>query len=162
MMYRKGHVGTLLLVLGALILSVAGLFSFYSFGEDVRLKNVEFRELSLESKKMDSLIENGVQRIILSSLSLSKNSLAFEAKFNDSLKELAQAERVDSKYGNNNVFAKLANLDYILSYDGKEYTLNAKNLFYTVKSSNGLNSITRKFDLKVVFDKEKIISVKYE
>lgn len=161
-MNRKGHIGTLLLVLGALVLVTAGLFAFSSFGNKIKLKDAEFRGLSLESKQMDSLVKNGVREIVSKSILSSKDSSDFELSFNNSLKRLSEIERIGSTYSDNNVFAKIAKLNYILKNEGSNYTLEIKDLFYAVKSEDGLNVITRNFALRVIFDKERVVSVDYE
>ncbi len=160
-MNRKGHIGTLLLVVGALILVTTALYSFYSFGGKVKLKDSEFKGLSLEAKQNNFLIKEGVNKIVLGSIVLSKNSVEFELAFNNSLRTLAQNERISDKYTDNNVFAKLANLDYSLINNGFQYTLEVNGLFYKVKSSDSLNIINRDFGLKIVFTKEKVVSVDY-
>ena len=158
-MNRKGHIGTLLMVLGALILVSVALFSFNSFGKVVEQRQFELRGLSLEAKQMERLVNNGVEKIILETINSVKTSQNFETDFKIKLKELAEIERKDIEYLDNNVFAKLVNSEYSLIKEGENYILLLENLFYSAKSPDGLESITRNFSLHVIFTKEKILVV---
>ncbi len=162
-MNRKANVlADLLLDFGALILVVTALFYFYSFGDEVKIKDSDIRGLSLDASKASPLINNGLIQMTSKAISLSEKAQDFETSFKENLKNLAQVKREDKIYPDNNVFAKIVNLDYSLIDNGDKYVLDMKDNFYSVKSTDGLNTITKRFDLEIVFNKEKIISVEFK
>lgn len=155
-MNNKGHVGTVMLVFGALILVGVSLVTFLEFKTDVRLLDADFRGLTLETRDTRALIFNRVSFIISESIKLSKDSLDFENEFRRNLIELSQKERDSLKDVQNNVFAEIANGKFTLEKNGEDYVLSVKDLFFSLKTTNSVSSAEYKFDINSKFNKDSV------
>ena len=158
-MNKKGHLGTILLVFGALILVITALMSFSNFGNESNYRRDRLRGLSFNNENMEKSIFKEIDLIVKQSIDFAKFSSDFENDFKISFAKLAEQERGSDKFASNNVFVKIANSDYASSNNGKNYTILMKDLFYITESADKLNKITNSFSLKIVFDKEKVISI---
>lgn len=158
-MNNKGHLGTVLLVFGALILVITALMSFSNFGDGANYRRDILRGLSFNTENMKKIIFNEIELIADRAIVSAKLSSDFENNFKISFAKLAEEDRGNGRYPSNNVFAKIANSNYSISNGGKNYTLLMNDLFYITESADKLNKITNSFSLKIVFDKEKVISI---
>lgn len=163
-MNRRGHIGTLLLVIGALILVVSALYVMTRFGDDVSRVRSEMRSLSGKSSAVHENVLIDVEKIVNDAFVLSKDKLAnfgdseFEKLFNKSLKNLAGQERVSGL--NMNVYARIALGNYSLNFDSVsgKYDLVVYDVFEQTNVEN--NNMRYVYNLEILFDKDHVISVK--
>ena len=155
MLNRRGHIGTLLMVIGALVLVIAALFSFVGFKDEVVKTKQELRQLSFEINYDFSITKATLESIILKSIETAKTGADFKGKFEESLKTNANLERNSDV--NNNLFGKLANGDFVINTEGNGYILKVQDL--QIKNELGKNEVIYHFDLAVKFDKNKVISI---
>lgn len=153
-MNRRGNIGTLMLVFGALILVIYALYVMISFNGSIGKNRNELRDISDKAEISHEAILDNVNKIVLSSIQASTNSVNFEKSFKESLNVVALPYRNSGL--NNNVYAKLAVGDYSLHFDGSKYVLNASGMFEIYKS--GQNEIRYDYSLDVLFDKTRVIS----
>ena len=155
MMNRRGHIGTLLLVFGALILVGYALFVMLGFGDDFDKKKAELNALSEDSNAEYKLLEVKIGELIDNAITLSKDKGNFESSFRDSLKTLAEKERFSGQ--NSNVYAKLTSKEeYQLYFNGENYVLFASELFNQINVGN--NEVRYNYNLIVVFNENSIVS----
>ncbi len=154
-MNRSGHIGTLLLVLGALVLVGVALFNMVNFSGDVSKIREELHLLSNEFIAVHEYNLLNIEMLVSKSIVSSKNSMDFEDAFNVSLKSLAGLERVAGL--NTNVYAKLALGNYSLNFDGVNYTLVINDIFEQTNVKN--NEGRYIYNLHVVFSKASVISM---
>lgn len=154
-MNRKGHVGTIMLVIGALLLVISSLFMMVSSNTDLTLIRSELRASSDFAEASHDYLIKDIREVLNKLLSESRNSTNFEVSFNASLKKYASEKR--SSGLNNNLYAKLALGDYsLLSSDGK-YELLISEISENYNLNN--NEIKYSYSLKIVFNKDGEISV---
>lgn len=157
-MNRKGHLGTLLLVFGALILVGYALFVMIGFNGNINEKENELKELSDKSSfTHEQILLESVKEMVLESVEVSKDNNAdeFEKSFNDFFMELALQERASGL--NTNIYAKISMGDYSLDFDGSKYELIIYDVFENYAS--GLNEARFLYSLRVLFDRERVISI---
>ena len=154
MLNKRGHIGTALMVLGALVLVIATLYSFAIFsdktgGEKERL-NSFISEFSFEEKYVSAVLMDMVEEAI----DEAKTKANFEEEFEKSLIEIAKRRRDEER--KNNLFARLI-LEPPNFYESNgAYFLKVEDVF--VKFDEDKNSIERKFHFEIEFDKDRIIS----
>jgi len=153
-MNRRGNIGTLMLVFGALILVIYALYFMISFNGNFGVSKNELRDISDKAEINHELILDNVNKMVLSSIQASASSGNFEKSFNESLKGLAIPYRISGL--DNNVYAKIAVGDYSLKFDGSAYALSVNGLFESYKS--GQNEIRYDYSASVLFDKTRLIS----
>ncbi|MBM3232218.1 hypothetical protein FJZ21_02475 [Candidatus Pacearchaeota archaeon] len=160
-MNKKGHIGTLLLVFGALVLVVFALYSMISFNSDLSKKKAELRAISDKSESTHKFTLKFVSVMINDSLneSLSKGTVFgnndFEVKFNESFRKLADAKRGGEI--NTNIYAKIALGDYSLVLNDGKYQLMIFDVFENYNSNN--NEVRYSYSLKVIFDENRVYSL---
>ena len=157
MLNRRGHIGTVLMVFGALILVITALFAFNRVGDSASSYRVNLRTLSQKSLEDNRYIQLAVKQIFNEAIRVSTGSPNFEADLKKQLS--ANSQEFSASGQDTNVFAKIVTGEYSLVNNEKEYTFLIKDLFYTTLSEDGLNKITKNFALKIKFDKEKVLSV---
>ena len=162
-MNRKGHIGTALVPLLALILVINALFVMDSFNGDISKVRAEIRATMNKVSVEHKFVKSTLNETIIKSIDLSKDKLAnfgdsdFEKTFNESIKMLAEEKRASGL--NTNVYAKIALGEYSLSFDSisGKYTLIVNDIFEQTNVAN--NEARYNYNLKVLFDMEKVISV---
>ena len=155
-MNRKGHTGTVLLVIGAFFLVVFALYVMLSNNTDLTLIKAELRKPSDFAKASHEYLLNSTEDIIVKSITESKSSADFEKSFNESLRRYA-SERRESGL-NNNLYAKLSLGQYSLLLKDGKYDLVVSGISENYNVNN--NEINYAYSLKVVFDKDKVLSMK--
>lgn len=155
-MNRRGHLGTVLLVFGALILVGYALFTMLSFEGNTREKNNELNIFSEMIKINHELAMMNINESVMDSIRLSKNSDNFKDSFDKNLKKSASSKRDSTQ--NTNLYAKIDLGEYSLYFDGTNYVLTIENIFEdtTIK----FNEAKYNYSLIILFNKEGIISVK--
>lgn len=153
-MNRRGHIGTMLLVIGALILVVSALYVMTRFGDDVSKVRSEMRSLSGKSSVGHKDVLVSVEKMVLMAVD-SSTSVEFEKIFNESIKKFAEEKRASGV--NANVYAKIALGEYSLNFDGTNYVLIVNNVFENTGVGN--NEVHYIYNLRVLFDKSSVISV---
>jgi hypothetical protein len=161
-MNRRGHVGTVLMVFGALLLVMAALYSFYGFKTEIRLLDADFRGLSLQTRDIRYLFSNKITILVSESVKLSTNSVNFKEDFRKNLMELSKKERDSFKEIQNNVFAKLVNGQFTVEPSGEIWVLSVKDLFFSLNAENSVSSSEYKFNIESNFDKQKVISLNFK
>jgi len=155
-MNKKGHIGTLLLVFGALVLVVFALYSMISFNSDLSKKKAELRASSDFAEASHKFVLKGFEDILGKSISDSKSSSEFEKSFNTYLKKYASEKRESGL--SNNLYAKLSLGDYSLTLKDGKYELIVSEVSENYNLDN--NEVTYAYSLKAIFDKTKVNSVK--
>ncbi len=161
-MNRRGHLGTLLLVFGALILVSVSLFVMYDFGSEVDKHKSELRAVTSKSDALHKFLLKDFENMVFESITLSKgkNELEFEKNFNESFKSIAFREREKKVRNiNTNLYAQISLGNYSLKFvelSGK-YELVVGDVFEKTDFEN--HEIKYLYSVKVIFDKEKIYSV---
>lgn len=154
-MNKKGHVGTIMLVIGAFLLVVSSLYFMLSSNTDLSLIKAQLRSSSDFVDVSHSYLIKDIKNIIDNSINESNSSINFEMSFNESLKKFASEKRTSGL--NNNLYAKIALGNYSLQLIDGKYNLIVPDVFENYNFDN--NEITYSYSLKVVFDKEKVISI---
>lgn len=146
---KKAQVHFGLLVVIAIILSLAALYAMASFNESFEEKSREFSdvisEIEMNEKFVISLTKEIVKEVILSCRDCSENQI--KEKFKELVNE--RDLRIEEL---GNFFGKIRNDEFSLTKENEEYKLEVNSLF--VKSKKGYNEITRNFDICLLFDKE--------
>lgn len=155
MFNRRGHIGTLLMVFGALFLVVVALFNFAGFKDNAAETKKELRKISIKVDYDFALLSRALKSVLLKSVEEAKDSNDFKLKFEERLKENAKLERTSST--NNSLFAKLDLGEFTVEKSGEEYLLKVNEL--NIKNENGLNEVIQRFDLNVKFDKNKKVEI---
>lgn len=163
-MNRKGHIGTILMVFGALLLVGVALYSFYGFKNDITSLDADFRGISIESRDMRNIIFNYMKTIVQESIVQSKESNVFEETFKNKLKEISKSamEKESFTKSDENIrkmFDKISRGDFTLEHFEGSYVLSVKDLSYSINTENSVNSINYNFDIVSKFNKEKIESL---
>ena len=160
-MKRRGHLGTLALVFGALFLVGFAIYSFYGFSENVGKIRSQLRGIAFEAPHAKYLILETVRGLVEGSHADSFASANFEKDFKDKLKILSEKEReawrLRSEKIETNVFAKFVNGEYNLRIENGKYIMEINDLFY--KLNSGDNEAGSLFSLKVILTKEGVLSV---
>ena len=154
-MNRRGHIGTLLMVLGALILVINSLLVMQSFKFDISKTREDFRLTMDKSEGIHEYLIKNVKTITQESIKLSKDSIDFERTFNDSLRGMAEKERTGGLDAN--IYAKLALGEYSLNFDGINYALTVNGLFEEINLEK--NEVKYPYNLKIFFNKNSVISI---
>lgn len=155
-MNRQGHVGTVLLVIGAFLLVIASLFMMVSSNTDLSLIKAELRQSSDFAQASHKHLLDSIKEIIVSSIDGSKSSLEFEKSFNESLKRYSTEKRASGL--NTNLYAKLSLGDYSLTLKDGKYEIIVSGIFENYNLNN--NEITYSYSLRIDFDKAGFISMK--
>lgn len=155
MLNRKGHIGTMLMFFGALVLVVTALFTFSSYSDKMEVVEGTFRELSAEFRIDEKLVQGYLKDMVNDGIREVNNAGAddFEEAFNVSLKK--SSEELRGKGLDTNLFGKIINGNYFFNDLEGSYELELKDVFARVEEEN--NEIRRVFDLSVKFDREKIL-----
>tara|TARA_Y100000310_G_scaffold220179_1_gene221645 strand:- start:369 stop:842 length:474 start_codon:yes stop_codon:yes gene_type:complete len=152
MLNKKGHIGTTLMVLGALVLVIATLYSFAIFGDktgEERAKLNKFiSDFSFEQKYVSIVFEDMIEEAIIEA----REKENFEKEFRISLKQIAERRRDEKR--KTNLFAKIINEPLDLTEREGDYVLVLDGVF--VKFEEDKSVIERKFDFKIEFSKSKI------
>ena len=153
MLNRKGHVGTILMVLGAIVLVVTTLFSFSIFseitgGEKIKL-NYFISEFSFEQKYSSIVLKDMVREAILEA----KEKENFEKEFENELKKIAERRRSPEI---SNLFGKIINEPFELTKLNNNYIWTMDEVFINVEQDKSY--IERKFNFKIEFNKSQTIS----
>ncbi len=154
-MNRRGHIPSVLMVFGALILVVFALYSFYNFSEGVNERRNQLRNLDHASDNQHLLVVRTIYGSVKTSVDFAKDSPDFKIAFKSKLKEVVQEYRSSGDYGN--IFSKITMEDYSLELVAEKYVLTIKDIFYKISTEK--NEAVRKGDLKIVFDKQEFVSV---
>ncbi len=170
-MNRRGHIGTILMVFGTLLLVGVALYSFYGFKDDVASLHAELNGLSAEMWDVRNIASRYIETLILESLRQSKDSENFKETFKTKLRELTIVEagkdyfqKTDDKsikIVKDNVFAKIVDGKFTVENFGDEenYLLSLTDLFFSVntgKNGRSVSSIDYRFNIVSKFNKEKI------
>ncbi len=169
-MNRRGHIGTILMVFGALLLVGVTLYSFYGFKDDIKSLDAEFRGMSIEMEDTRDKIGNYMTTLIFESIkqaSLNK----FEEDFKNKLKELTKIEvgQEDFKKSFKNLFENIRDNVFVKIIDGEfkvekfgdteSYILSIKNLSFSVNPKDrekSVSSIDYNFSITSKFNKKEI------
>lgn len=153
-MNRKGHIGTALLPVLALILVINSFVVMSSFNSDVVKIKSEFGSLSGRANAEHNLIIENIEVGLNQSIELANITL-FEQDLNKFVKEFANTKRDSSL--NTNLYAKIALGNYSLLKNRDSYELTVLDVFENYNLNN--NEVAYSYSLKVVFDKDKVISI---
>ena len=168
MLNRGGHIGTVLMVFGALALVIAALFALQNVRSDAADLRVQSRALVV-----DALVNHKVNLLLVRDLisravkeNIGVDDGAFEAAFRVSLSALAAPLRSSEQSSKiNNVFGKLSVGSYPpLKIDGEYYILTIADTFDKTLpvSQDGkpiiYGEITQRYSLIVRFTREGIVS----
>lgn len=155
MLNRSGHIGTIALVFGALFLVGSALFSFYGFSENANSNRVQLRQTVSQTVSGEIAVKLIVKDVVNNAILSSKDAVDFKAVFENKLKELAQAQRGQPSFGN--VFSNIADGKYTLEFVGANYVLTVSDLFYEISVAK--NGAVNKFSLRIVFNKNGVVSI---
>jgi len=154
MLNKRGHIGTTLMVLGALVLVIAALYSFAIFsdktGEEKEKLKDFISEFSFEQKYVSIVFEDMVKEAI----DEVKPEEDFMISFNSSLKKIAERRRNPER--KTNLFAKIINEPLNLTLLEDNYVLVLDAVF--VKFEEDKSVIERKFNFEIIFNETGIIS----
>ena len=154
MLNRRGHIGTTLMVLGALVLVIATLYSFAIFsdktGEEKEKLNEFISSFSFEQKYVPIVFEDMVEEAI--------EEAKFEEEFSESFKKYLKkiAERRRDEKRKTNLFAKIVKEPINLTERGNNYVLILDEVF--VKLEEDKSVVKRKFNFEILFNRAGIIS----
>lgn len=154
-MNRRGHTGTIMLVIGAFFLVVFALYMMLSNNTDLSLIKSELRFASDYSTASHSLLIKEFKDIIFKSISEAKSSVDFEKSFNESLKKYAAEKRVSGL--SNNLYAKIVLGEYSLVLKDVRYEIVVSGISENYNMNN--NEVSYSYSLKIVFDKNQVISI---
>src|SRR3989344_1389917 len=154
-MNRRGHIGTMLMVFGALILVINALLVMQSFKFDISKTRADFRLTADKLEGIHEYIIKNVKNLTEEAIFISKDSADFENSFNNSLKVLAEKERMNGLDAN--LYAKLALGQYSLNFDGVNYALVVDGIFEQVIVEK--NEAKYNHNLKILFNKTAVISI---
>lgn len=154
-MNRRGHTGTIMLVIGAFFLVVFALYIMLSNNTDLSLIKAELRSASDYSAASHSLLIKEFRDIINKSIDEAKSSVDFEMSLNESLKKYANEKR-SSGLGNN-LYAKIVLGEYSLVLKEGKYEIVVSDVSENYNMNN--NEVSYSYSLNVVFDKDKVISI---
>lgn len=152
---RRGHVGTILLVIGAFLLVIFALYAMISSNSDLDLIKAELRSASDFAEANHKLVLMNSREIVNLSLLDSNSSSNFESDFKESLKKHASDKRVSGL--SNNLYAKFSLGDYSLISKNGNYEIIVSDISEKYNLDN--NEISYAYSLKITFDKNKVISV---
>jgi hypothetical protein len=147
-MNRKGDLPSAMLLIMAITASIAVLIFFVTFDNNFngQSKNLSLLVQNIELNEKYVIDKAAVigEESILACVDCSDTPL--NAKFKDA------ANKKDLSYtGAGNLFAKIRNGEFSFIKNGENYILEIKGLFVTY--TIGENSINRKFNLKIEYDK---------
>ncbi len=155
MLNRSGHIGTIVLVFGALFLVGSALYSFYGFSENADSNRLQLRQIVSQTVSGEIAVKLLVKDMVNTAITSSKDAVDFRISFENKLKEFAQAQRGQPGFGN--VFSNIADGKYNLEFTGTNYVLNINDLFYEVSVAK--NEAANKFSLKVVFNRDGVVLI---
>lgn len=150
MLNTKGHIGTWLLLVGALVLVMSAWFTFLSFSNDFNDDASAIREASWRAKEDARYIEIILPEITKRAIEKAdKNN--FIQSFNNSL--MKEAEKIGVISGiSGNFFAKIKNGEYEIREGQGRYQILLNDIYVGSRIEN--NEINRTFRLEVNFTKE--------
>ena len=154
-MNRKGHIGTFLMPIIALVLVVNALFVMITFNEDISKARAEIRASTSKMIAEHQLVRFNLNKSISDSI-LGADKNDFEKTFNESLKDASLKYRTSET--NTNLYAKLSLGDYSLTLKDGKYELIVSEVSENYNLDN--NEVTYAYSLKAIFDKTKVNSVK--
>ncbi len=154
MLNKKGHVGTILMVLGAIVLVVTTLFSFSIFSDNAANEKTKLNyfisEFSFEQKYISVVLKDMVEEAIYETNAEDN----FTNEFENSLKEIALRRRDSDR--KTNLFGKLINEPLNLTSRESDYILSVNNIF--VKLEKDKNFIERDLNITLVFNESEVLS----
>jgi len=142
-MNKKGDVPTILLVIVALVLSVATLFIMLSFGGGVGSKSAEVSILI-------SGVEFNYNYIIESTKLIASETIKLGAGSKERFKEIADKRNIQIE-GQGNFFGHVRTGEFSFTSGGAGHILNVGEPIF-VEFKRGVNHITRTFNLCMEFD----------
>ncbi len=169
-MNRRAHIGTILMVFGALLLVGVSWYSFYGFKEDIKSLDANIRSLSVEVRDTRNIILRYMRTFILESIEKSKDSNNFEETFKIKFKELTASEMnkdyfqkpIEKSFEDvrDKVFAKIVDGKFnVLADERESYVLSIKDLSFSVNTrtnEQSVSSIDYNFNIYSKFNKSEI------
>jgi len=154
MLNRKGHIGTTLMVMGALVLAISTLYSFAIFSDGTTEEREKlddfFSSFSFEQKYVPIVFEDMVKEAI--------EEVNHDGEFSESfeiyLKKIAERRRDEER--KTNLFAKIINEPLDLIKKETTYVLVLEDVF--VKFEEDKSVIERRFNFEIEFSEFEIIS----
>ena len=169
MLNRRGHIGTVLMVFGALVLVIYALFALQNIRDDAKELRVQSRILVVDALVNHKIVLLSVKDLISRAAkeNAGAGADAFETAFRNSLSAFATPLRSSEQSSNiNSVFGKLAVGDYPpLKLDGEYYVLTVADVFDKTlpisRDSKPLSSseIIQYYSLVVRFTREGVVSL---
>jgi hypothetical protein len=148
-MNKKAQIETALLVVVAIVLSAAALYTMISFRDDLQFQSAEMAEVQNELKFAQEFILSKAKEfgrtLVLNCPSCSQSELKTQG-------EKFDAENNFQIQGTGNFFAKLRNNEFTFEKKDSGYLLKIQDLF--IQSENGANSITKNFSICFEFAKD--------
>ena len=152
-MNKRGHIPTIMLFFGALILVIVTLFSFTNVKNELGGESEDFnilvQEIDFKKKYISAVFEKIVEEAVEST-----DKLKFEESFSVTFEKIS--DRRDPKDGSfGNFFGRIRNEKYTINKENGIYTLTIEDVF--VSSNVEKNEMKRTFPLSIRFNKEGLI-----
>jgi hypothetical protein len=150
MLDRKGHIPTLLLVVAALVLAVASLFSFISFKDSIRGMDDQFVSL-IEKTSYTQAYLPALSAWLLRDAYFDAYTGTVAPSVEEVSRTLVQrAEAFDgSTQLNSDFFGKIRSEDFQIVLLNSTYTLHISNV--SIFSHSGINELTRTYSFSVSY-----------
>lgn len=156
MLNRRGHLGTILLVIGTLVLVVYALFALQDTQGNASSIRQELHPLTTNALTLHRVVQLSVRDMVNEAIVTSRDASDFETLFKSKLQELARSRQSPTQ--TTNMYARIANGKYSLTFADGRYVLVVNDIFE--KTVAGYNEVVYKSSLEVIFDKTKVISVR--
>lgn len=154
MLNRRAQIGTILLLMVAFFLVGSALYSMITFKNSFSVETKSLDKLSFNIAYTKSLIISNVRNVVHRSIADARDSDSFESALRESIASLAETKRGDATLGDSMLKLK----DYKISSFAGDYTLIVEDISYIVRE--GATEIKNNFDLKIILNKEGIVSVR--
>ncbi len=150
MLNRKGHIPTLLLVVAALVLAVASLFSFISFKDSIRGMDDQFVSLIEETAYTQSYLP-ALSAWMLRDAYIDAHTGTVAPSVEEVSRALVQrAEAFDGNTKlNSDFFGKIRSAEFQIVLSDSTYALHISNV--SIFSHSGINELTRTYSFSVSY-----------
>tara|TARA_Y100000310_G_scaffold83835_1_gene80473 strand:- start:521 stop:991 length:471 start_codon:yes stop_codon:yes gene_type:complete len=152
MLNKKGHIGTMMMFFGALILVGVALFSFATFSDGTENEKTNLNNLVSEFEFKQKYIVIVFEDMVEEAITEAKGKTNFEEEFEISLKQIAERRRNPEI---SNLFGKIINEPLEINGLDGNYFLIVEGVF--AEFEKGESNIRREINFEIEFNENGII-----
>jgi len=152
MLNKRGHIGTMMMFFGALILVGVALFSFVTFSDGTENEKINLNNLVSEFEFKQKYVVIVFEDMVEEAITEAKGKTNFEEEFEISLKQIAERRRAPEI---SNLFGKIINEPLELNEINGNYFLIVEGVFAEFEKEE--SNIRRKINFEIEFNENGII-----